>query len=334
MRVAIIFGGASPEHQESVRAARTLYQEAIMAGLIQKYDFIYFYLSKQNHWANAKDSKAIISGQSRNKVSYYNDNRMLDLKKVDVIYNTMMGCCGENGNIMGLANIIGIPIIGCDILSSALTLDKHLSKILASGIDIPVVDFIYVDKNCPPEEIVSDIRQTVAFPCFVKPINLGTCAYVFKAHDEAEFYHKWEQTVQQNNLSNKYLIEKFIPNIEVRIFAYQDIRGKLHLNDKYTTKLKEEILDTGGVLFDHVSNNLSSEIRSKMKQYAANIFRLFKMKDYARIDFFVDKVTKQIYFNEANTQPFISPYNIELMEQDGITYADFIDLMIRRNSRT
>ena len=89
----------------------------------------------------------------------------------------------------------------------------------------------------------------------------------------------------------------------------------------------------GGGLFDHIDNRLPNKIREKICKYAIRIFRFFGMKDYSRIDFFVDSTTYQIYFNESNTQPFLSTYNIKLMQRDGITYAHFLDTMIMKNLR-
>lgn len=330
--VAIIFGGASSEHRESIRAAQILYREAIQGKLDNKYIFQYFYLTRSNKWATAIDSWKIIR-KEQEKETYCSVDRILDLYNVDMIYNTMMGTCGENGNIMGLADIIGIPVIGCGILASALTLDKQLSKILAKNVNIPIVPYFSVDKDDGISSILEKIEEKIQFPCFVKPINMGTCSFVFRAENASDFVEKWTDTIRRNTLSDKYLIEKFIPNVEVRVFIYEDINDKLHTNDDYITILKKNALERGGVLFDHLNNDLPLTVRNKICYSAIKIFKLFGMKDYSRIDFFIDTHTYKIYFNEANTQPFIGFSNIEHMKKDGISYAYFLDTMIRRNLR-
>jgi D-alanine-D-alanine ligase len=258
-------------------------------------------------------------------------SRISSLARVDVIYSTLMGTCGENGNIMGLADILNVPIIGCGILASALALNKRLSKVLVENASIPVVDYLFVGKNADGNTVIEKINKSINFPCFVKPNNLGTCAYAFKAETASEFRRKWEETVSNNSYSDEYLIERFIPNIEVRVFLHQDSKGKLHANDKYVTTLREGAIGSGGVLFDHVRTKLPDSVRKQIVRYSLKIFKLFDMKDYARIDFFVETSTNAIYFNEANTQPHIGSRGIELMEQDGFTYADFIETMIHRN---
>jgi biotin carboxylase len=165
----------------------------------------------------------------------------------------------------------------------------------------------------------------------VKPDNLGTCAHVFKARDPQHFLKQWKKVIRNNSLSDNYLIEKYVHNVEVRVFVHEDSKGSLRTNDLYVTTLKPDALRKGGILFDHLDNGLSKEVRRTICRNARRIFRLFGMKDYARIDFFVEKETNRIYFNEANTQPFIGGFNIHLMEQDGYSYASFFNSMIKRN---
>jgi len=330
--IGIVFGGASTEYRESIRAARTLYQNALIK-LESHFRFRYFLLTKSNKFASAEFSEGIIKKNISKKhmprdADY---SRISSLSRVDVIYSTLMGTCGENGNIMGLADILDVPIIGCGILASALALDKRLSKVLVENASIPVVDYLFVDKHADAGSVIEKINKSIKFPCFIKPNNLGTCAYAFKAENASEFRRKWEDTVKDNSYSDEYLIEKFIPNIEVRVFIHQDSHGKLHANDKYVTTLRDGAIGSGGVLFDHLKNRFPADVRKQIIRYASKIFKLFGMKDYARIDFFVEKGTNNIYFNEANTQPHIGSHGIQLMEQDGFTYADFIEMMIHRN---
>lgn len=327
--VGIVFGGNSTEHNESIRAARILYEHAIKSKLDTKYEFEYFYLSRDNKWGGPRQSFRVLINNKEEDCDDY--DRMTELSQIDVVYSTIMGTCGENGNIQGVCDLLDIPIIGCDILASSLCLNKHISKLLAERIDIPTVNYLYVHRKEDVYQIVKNIEDSIQFPCFVKPTNLGTCAFVFRANDAKDFIRKWTKTVGKNYRSSNYLIEKFIPNKEVRVFIHEDLDGKLHINDGYVTELKERALDVGGSLFNHLDNNLSKEIRDKIARYAIRIFRVFEMKDYARIDFFVDTHNNKIYFNEANTQPMISTYNIKLMKKDGYSYSYFVDTMIRRN---
>lgn len=327
--VAIVFGGSSSEHSQSIVATKCLYDNAIKNQLDSKYDFDYYYISKDNHWAGPKQSfRVLLSGNPEDCNSF---DRMIELSRVDVVYNLMMGTCGENGNIMGVADSLNVPIIGCDILASSLSLDKRLSKLLAERIDIPTVPCLYVRYDDDVNTLVKNIEQNIKFPCFTKPTNLGTCAFIFRANNSTEFVKKWRNVIKKNYRSSSYIIEKFIPNLEVRVFLHQDIKGNIHTNDEYVTELKEKALDVGGSLFNHIDNNFPKNIRDEIKNYAIKLFKVFGMKDYSRIDFFVDTNTHDVYFNEINTQPFISTFNIKLMKRDGYTYAYFLDTMIQRN---
>jgi D-alanine-D-alanine ligase len=327
--VGIVFGGSSTEHNESIRAAKTLYDNAIKSKLDTKYTFEYFYLDRKNRWAGPEKSFRVLITEKEDECRDF--DRMLDLSDVDVIYSTLMGTCGENGNIMGVADILNVQIIGCGILASALCLDKRLSKMLAEKVGVPTVECIYAKCNSNVDDLVKNVERKLGFPCFLKPTNLGTCAFVSKTTNCKDFVQKWNKTISKNSRSSTYVIEKFIPNTEVRVFIYEDLNGDLHTNDEYVTELKERALDVGGSLFNHFKNNFSDEIRNNICKYATRIFRAFELKDYARIDFFVDNTNNNIYFNEVNSQPMLGTYNIKLMKQAGYTYAYFIDMMIKKN---
>lgn len=328
--IAIVFGGDSPEHNESIKAARLLYRNAIKNNLDHKYNFKYMYLNKNNIPTNQYESFRLIIDSSH-KPSGYDIKFLLNLGCSDVVYNMMMGCTGEAGDVQGTCKILNVPIIGCNILASALSLNKQLAKIVAKGVKVPVVPSFYVNKEDCIDDILLAIEERVQFPCFVKPDNLGTCAFIFRCDNPQEFIRKWKRTIEKNTQTDNYLIEKYVPNIEVRVFIYQDCNDRYHLNDEYVTILKNAALDRCGALFDHIENDLPSTVRIQIQNYAIRIFETFGMSDMARIDFFVSTIDGSIYFNEANTQPFIGSFNIELMEKDGISYAQFLDTMIKRN---
>ena len=326
--VGIIFGGNSTEHHESVRAACFLHEYAIEP-LEHKYKFKYFYLTRKNQWATANDSFRKI--QKFKPEDDTDPERVLELRSVDVLYSTCMGGCGENGNLAGLADLYRVPLIGCGILSSALCLDKPLTKLVADSVGIPTVKSIIVNKDDDVDDVLALVDKKIGYPLFAKPTNLGTCAYVFKATSPEEFAKKWRKSTKHNDTSEQYLIEQFIPNIEVRVFIYEDANGELHLNDGYVTTLKEEILLKGGALFKHHDNELDMADRKTIAKYAIKLFSALKIKDYARIDFFIDQEDGTIYFNEANTQPFMSSFNIKLMKRDGLEFHQFLDIMISKN---
>ena len=212
INIAIFFGGDSCEHRESIKSARILYEH--IKPLFCKYKFYYFYITKKNKWANKEMSYKMITGQI-SKDSSYTDNfsskycdfdRVSDLKNIDMIYNTMMGTSGENGNIMGLADILQHKkIIGCDILASALSQDKHFSKLLVKDLGINIVDFLYVNKNDNLDNILCDIKKKIGYPCFVKPNNLGTCAYIFRANNESEFIENFKKAIHENKIGRAHV---------------------------------------------------------------------------------------------------------------------------------
>lgn len=336
--VAIVFGGATLEHSESIRAARILLP--YLKKLRDKYKFRIYYVSRHNQWATQHASEQMIksrlpidNGFTRT-FDEVDNGRLLELRQADAIYSTMMGTSGENGNIMGLADLVQTPMVGCGILASALCLDKVLAKRVAASAGVPVVEALLFNKTHSAERVVERVRKRIGFPCFFKPYNLGTCHFAARIDDQGDLVRNWKEAQRKNKFSDKYLVEKFIDNQEVRVFVYQDLTGELHCDDSYVTEINFRRLADNEVsdsLFRDVQNKFSDAVRRQIQQYAQQLFRLFGMKDYARIDFFVERGTHAVYFNEANTQPFITGHNLRTFKRNGLPFERFFDTMVQRN---
>lgn len=323
--VAIVFGGDSPEHDESIKATRLLYQHAIRK-LSKQYRFRYFFILKSGKWATASHSRlALFRPPKKFKTSV---KRVLNLVHCDVIYSTMMGSSGESGDLIGLASMLQVPIVGCDIDTSALGLNKYLAKVAARAIRIPTLDDKVIHWNDTLSKLIDGVDE-IGYPCIVKPTNLGTCQYIFRADNNQTLIRRWISTSINNHRSDQYLLEPFIHNVEVRVFIYQDGKKNLVIDDGYVTTLRENVLDHGGTLFNVQENTLPTRIRKRITRYAIRFFTTFMLKDYARLDFFVTP-NYDIYFNEVNTQPFIGVHNIELMERR-ISYKKWFVTMIENN---
>lgn len=336
--VGVVFGGASLEHYESIRATRNLYKRCRHA-LRKHYRFHFFYLSKENKCASPNDSRKVASGNlSSKKISHFDHLYLLDLSKVDVIYSTMMGTSGENGNVMGLADLLGKPIVGCGLLSSALCLDKLFAKRLAAAAGVHVVPYLSVSKDIAPHELAHRTTHELGgYPVFVKPCNLGTCYHVFRADNEHELLKKFRAACHDNPYSEKYLIEQWIPNKEVRVFVWQDEHDRLHTNDTYITSLNLDYLKDSkdskdSVLFHYHVNRFHHKVREQIQHWARKLFRVFGCRDYARIDFFVEDKTDVVYFNEVNTQPFLGGQSADTADSKHahLPLAEFLHLMIQR----
>jgi len=145
--VAIVFGGRSSELRESVRATRILYHHALQQ-LAHRYRFEFFCIAQHNTWATAAASERIIvdarrmdSGVHIGAGEAHEPHRLVELAKADVLYATCMGSCGESGNVAGLADLLNVPLIGSDIMASALALDKRKGKIVAQHAGVPAAPY-------------------------------------------------------------------------------------------------------------------------------------------------------------------------------------------------
>jgi D-alanine-D-alanine ligase len=342
----VIFGGNSLEHRESIRSTQLLYRH-LKRHLAAKYTFRYFYITREHKWATARASERMargklpISNRATRAFADVDAKRVLELFEVDCVYNCMMGNgAGENGNIMGLADLLNKrPMIGCDSKASSVALDKRMAKRLARSAGIPVVphvcaDVSVVDDQQQLQQLMRTVGKRIGFPCFLKPTNLGTCFFAYRCADADELVANLREARSGNPHSCSYLIETFIDNREVRVFVIEDQHGQLRTNDSYVTQLNFKRLadnNASGSLFKDLDNDAPAEVRAQIADMARKVFRLFGMKDYARIDFFVERGSNAVYFNEANTAPFVGSDSIDFMKRDGLPYHKFLDMMIAKN---
>lgn len=323
--IAIIYGGDSPEHDESVKAARLLHEHAIRRLPSRGYRFVYFYISRDGRWASRKDSRRMLKKDVH--PLQIDVDRVRHLCKVDVVYNTMMGTAGESGDVMGLASLLSIPMIGCGLETSCVCANKWVSRLIAQSVGVPVLDSVLLSIHDRLTTVAS-MASAIDVPCVVKPTNLGTCRHVFFADTMESLMRKWMITVRANHQSKWYIAQPKVTHVEVRVFAYEDEHRQLHLDDEHVTTLRDRVLVTGGVLFNTWPNTLDNDIRAEIARYTRALYRAFGVSDYARFDFFVTS-QRHVYFNEVNTQPFIGTHG---MRQLGMPFRDWFAAMIRKNT--
>ncbi len=315
LKIAIVFGGNSVEHEVSVNSAQNVYQNIDK----NKYDVSLIYVDKNNNFYDVKD----FSLTNKNLIT-----NLYSLKNYDLIFPVMHGDYFEDGSFQGMLDIFKVKYVGNNLLTSSLCMDKVYTKKLLDKENIPNVPYLYIYKNYNLDELNKNISKKIGYPCFIKPSNCGSSVGTSICYEKSTLEKCINEALKYDR---KVLIEKFIEGKELEIailgnegLIISDIGEIISSDIFYTYDAK---YNSNSIT--KVCNSLDKETIDKIKEYAKEAYKLLECKVLSRIDFFLDK-DNNIYLNEINTMPgftSISMYPM-LMKNIGISYTNLINKII------
>ena len=340
-QIAVIFGGQSSEHDVScVSAANVI--DGLDPG---KYDIHRIGITREGHWLYVEDTDRIREGSwrdSRVTALISPDRKRRGILKIqgdcveyisiDVIFPVLHGLFGEDGTIQGLFELSGIPYVGCGVLASAASMDKISTKIFAERIGVRQAAYVtHISKELSDiESTMNEVEQKLGYPVFVKPSNAGSSQGVSKAHDRAELQEAIRLAKQHDH---RVLIEENIVGREVECAVLGGERAEasgigeiLAAAEFYDFDAKYNNADSQTV----IDPDLPEEIKETVRQNALAVFKAVGGFGLARVDFFVEKDTNEVVFNEINTLPGftnISMYPM-LWEAMGLGLTELLDRLI------
>lgn len=349
LRLALFFGGMSSEHDVSCVSAATV------AGVLdsEKYDVTYIGITKEGKWLLVEDVNAIADRSWENgnvsailtpdtshtlviKRVSENGEASFEERKVDIAFPMLHGLFGEDGTIQGLFEMAHIPYVGCGHLASAITMDKFFTKVIADSIGVAQADYVgvrsYETADSYIDETVKKVEAKREYPMFIKPSCAGSSVGITKAHDRDELIKGLKLAAQHDS---KILVEESIDGreIECAVFGYGD--------NTYATGVGEIVAAAEFYDFDAKYNNADSltvvdpdipeEKREEIRKKAVEIYRACDGFGFSRVDFFLERGTDRVVFNEINTIPghtAISMYPM-LMEKAGHTMKEYVEELIQ-----
>ncbi len=313
LRIGILFGGRSGEHEVSLASAAS-----VIRGLDpDKYEAMPIGITKEGHWLIGAGAQKMLpevlkGGQRVMMTADPTDAALVKLdgsgggQRIDVVFPVMHGTFGEDGTIQGLLDLAGLPFVGAGVLGSAIGMDKDVAKRLLQVAKIPVVPWITVhrhDWESHPQQIQSAVEAEFEYPVFVKPATLGSSVGMTKAHSREELGPALNLA---SEFAMKILIEQCVVarEIEVSVLGNHDpqasVPGEIVPHREfydYAAKYLEE----GTQLL--IPANLKPPQVQKIQKYAVDAFRSLELSGMARVDFFLEKKGGKIYLNEVNTIP-------------------------------
>jgi len=344
IRVGILFGGRSAEHEVSLQSAKNI----ISAIDPNKYELVLIGIDRKGRWHLNEESRFLLpTSQSRlPELPENSDNLALvpgkqegqlvalsgqhRLGSLDVIFPVLHGPLGEDGTVQGLLKLANIAFVGAGVLGSAVGMDKEVMKRLLRDAGIPIARFIVANRYSLKDIRFDQCEDHLGLPLFVKPANLGSSVGIHKVNNHEEF----ERAVRDAfNYDNKILIEECIAGREIECSVLGNdnpiasVPGEILPQHEFYSYEAKYLDENGAVL--EIPAKLPPAISERVRQLAIKTFSVLCCEGMARVDFFLRK-DGEIVVNEINTIPGFTRISMypKLWEASGISYADLIDKLI------
>ncbi len=306
IRVALISGGRSGEHEVSLRSAASI-RSALDP---QKYEVRDYFISMQGKW----EPGPILPEPGGNP-------------GIDVVFPALHGTFGEDGTMQGLLELADLPYVGPGVLASSLSMDKEMLKRVCRERGLPVVEWVTVFRgNLDAGAVCGALR----FPMFVKPANLGSSVGISKVNDRAELETALEYAAQYDR---KVIVERAIIGMELECSVMGNAepsasqpcevipsRAFYDYEDKY-------LLDKAKF---HLPARIAPEQIAEVRRLAVDCYQAVECEGMARVDFLLEAATGQVYINEINTIPGFTSISMfpKMWQHDGIAYGALLDHLI------
>ena len=315
----------------------------------EKYEIYPIYISEKGDWFHyikpVQDIDIFEIGEQPKELEKIS-NEFETLKKQDIIFPVLHGLYGEDGTIQGLLELLKVPYVGCKVLASGICMDKVYAKMIFEKANINqakavVVNakngYTYVDEelnhiSTTIEEICKIVNEKLKYPVFVKPSNSGSSVGVSKAENDEELKNSIQEAAKYDK---EILIEQGIngKEIECAVLGMDDVKAScvgqiLSADEFYDYDSKYKNAESKTI----IPADVSKEISEKIRKTAIKAFKAVKGSGLARVDFFVDKETDEIYLNEINTMPGFTNISMypKLWENCGLTYSKLLDRLIEQ----
>ena len=309
--VGIIFGGQSNEHAISIESARTIFAALNSEINKKKFSTKVFYINKKGKWFNSKESLLILRN-SINIINFAENSPFenikifdkIDCNDIDIWFPIVHGANGEDGSIQGLLKSTQKPFVGSGILGSALGMDKIAMKLIFSHLKIPQVNFFIIqDKNFDDLILICDqIVKKLNFPLFVKPANSGSSIGISKVMNQSDILEALQKAW---SIDHRIIVEEGleVKELEVGVVGKRNLIasevGEVDYTSDwydYDSKYKTNNKIT-------IPANINAQLKEKIQTLSIQSCRALDINIFARVDFFLEKGSNNIYLNEINTIP-------------------------------
>ena len=353
VRVAVLFGGQSDEHDVSLRSAQT-----VMGALDpDRYEVVPIGISREGQWLAGGDPLAQLaarsplfalanggaSGAGTGEPDPAADAgagpaRSLALPSelgagIDVVFPVLHGPLGEDGTLQGLLELSGLPYVGSGVLGSAVAMDKAMTKTILDQAGLPQGPWLLVQRKeweRDREGVAAWVARELGFPCFVKPANMGSSVGIAKAHDAAELA---DALAEAAHYDRRIVVEAGLDarELEVSVLGNDEpiasVAGEVVPSNEFYDYNAKYVDDRSALI---VPAKVSADTVAFVQGLAIDAFRALDLAGLARVDFFLERDTDRIFVNEVNTLPGFTAISMypRLWEASGVPMPELVDRLV------
>lgn len=337
IRVGVIFGGRSGEHEVSLNSARS-----VMRALNpEKYEVVQIGITPQGQWLTGEAMQALTAGPSdatsqslvQSGSSETQISQLAASNAIDVIFPVLHGTYGEDGTVQGLLELADVPYVGAGVLGSAVGMDKAVFKQVMVANQIPVLPWCLVLKSqweARPQAIITHIESTLSYPVFTKPANLGSSVGISKCRQRAELIAGLDEAAR---FDRRIIIEQGINarELEVSVLGNDEpiasIVGEVRPRRDFYDYVAKYISDDSELL---IPAPIATELAEQVRLMAVQAYQAIDCAGLGRVDMLLDKDTGAVYLNEINTIPGFTTISMypKLWEATGLSYPELLDRLI------
>jgi D-alanine-D-alanine ligase len=347
LKIAVLFGGRSGEHEVSLDSARSVLEVLDP----EKYEIYQVGITHTGSWLTGPDARqalenghteiltpcAILPDPSKPGLFVLRTMGAMQtfekLSDIDVVFPVLHGTYGEDGTLQGLLEMADLAYVGAGVTGSSVGMDKGIFKDVMRAIGIPTVESIIVLRS----EIEKDVAEVIgraetvaAYPLFIKPANLGSSVGITKCNSRADL---GEALMEAAAYDRRVLVERGVDarEIEVSVLGNDNpqasVPGEVLPSREFYSYESKYVDGTSGLL---IPAPLPAGIAGKICQMAVNAYRAIDCAGMARVDFFLEKTTGEVFLNEVNTIPGFTSISMypKLWEATGLPYAELVDRLV------
>ena len=347
IRIGLIFGGRSGEHEVSLMSARSV-RAALDPG---KYDIVMIGITKSGRWITGDVAAALESGDLENSplatlLPDPESSKLMELQleasqpaklsvvaELDVVFPVLHGPYGEDGTVQGLLELAGIPYVGAGVVGSATGMDKAIFKAVMVAHGIPILPWKLVlasEWREQPNQILNSIEQALSYPVFTKPANLGSSVGIRRCENRRELQAGLNEAAA---FDRRLIVEQGINGRELEVSVLGNdqpvasVVGEIKPRRTFYDYVAKYVSDDSELM---IPAEISPELSSNIRDMAIRAFRAIDCAGLARADFLLDKDDGSLYINELNTIPGFTRISMypKLWEASGLSYSQLLDRLV------
>jgi D-alanine-D-alanine ligase len=356
IRLGIIFGGRSGEHEVSVRSARSVIEAADR----EKYEVVPIAITREGRWLSPAESAGMlpeatqsllpeavsVAGEALTIVGdpsrrglhrLESDGVGASAQRLDVVFPVMHGTYGEDGTIQGLLEMAGLPYVGCGVLASSCGMDKVTMKVLFRQAGLPICKhawFLRSEWERGPSAVLERLEREIGFPCFIKPANLGSSVGISRATDAESLAAAIDLAARYDR---KMIAEEGLDAREIECAVLGNDEPEASLPGEYVVHderakfldYTEKYSSTGHVEFV-VPAPIPKRLAKRIQSLAVRAFKAVDGAGFARVDFFLRRDTNRLLVNELNTIPGLTDVSgfPKMWDASGLPFPKVIDRLV------